>query len=46
MINPKIKTAIIIAIAILPFGLVALGLWKAHELIKQKEADEKTNELK
>ena len=46
MINPKIRNIIIITIAILPFGLVALGLWKAHELIKQKEADEKTNESK
>ena len=38
--NPKLKNVVIITIAILPFGLVALGAWKAYELLKKGKQDE------
>lgn len=33
----KKEHVIIVAATIIPFGFVALGLWKAYELCKQKE---------
>lgn len=40
--NPKVEKTIVVAAILLPFGLVALGLWKAYELYKQKEKDAET----
>ena len=34
------ESLIITAAIILPFGLVALGLWKTYELLKKKDKDE------
>lgn len=43
----KYKNLIIIVIAIIiPFGFIILGLWKAYELLKEKEENEKTNSIK
>jgi chromate transport protein ChrA len=33
----KKKVAIVLAATILPGGLIALGLWKAYELLKKKK---------
>lgn len=38
----KKEHVILVAATIVPFGFVALGLWKAYELYKQKEKDEDT----
>ena len=38
--NFKVKRVILVAALVLPFGLVALALWKAHDLLKKGEKDE------
>lgn len=38
--NLKIKNVILVAVLVLPFGLVALALWKARDLLKKGEKDE------
>lgn len=38
----KKEYVILVAATIVPFGFVALGLWKAYELCKQKEKNEDT----
>jgi hypothetical protein len=41
----KKEYVIIVAAMIVPFGFVALGLWKTYELMKKGKKDE-TNEPK
>lgn len=37
----KKETLILTAALVLPGGLIALGLWKAYELYRKKDVDEK-----
>lgn len=37
----KKEHVILVAATIVPFGFVALGLWKAYELCKQREKEDK-----
>lgn len=40
------KYLIITAAIIMPFGLVALGLWKTYELYKQKDENNESKTIK
>jgi hypothetical protein len=40
----KKEHAIVVIATIVPLGFVALGIWKAYDLIQKRKQDEKTKE--
>lgn len=44
--KPRLDYAILTIAIIVPFGLVALGLWKAYDIIKKEKAIEESNSSK